>query len=86
MRHEPLPIDFFRRFQFLPLADQAVMHPFPEPCCCIRLVHSPQRGLQIQHVAIVHMAGMGAASKEVWILCMSCVSQRPATAAPGTEH
>lgn len=49
------------------------MHPFPESCCCISLVQSPQQGAQIQPVVVLQMAGMGAASKEVWGLGMSWV-------------
>lgn len=49
------------------------MHPFSEPHCCISLVCSLQQEVQIQRVVIVHMEGMGAASKEVWVLCLSWV-------------
>lgn len=69
--HQPLPLDFFRGFQFLLLEEQAVMHHFPELLCCISLVQASQQGVWIQRTVIVHMAGMGSASQEV------CFCARP---------
>lgn len=84
MMHWPLPTDFFRGFLFLPLAEQAFMHPFPEHRCCITLVHS----LTTTHKYSVWQGwgllpkGFGISACPGW----GHFSQCPALAAPGMER